>query len=232
MSTEKRHSGGECGRAIASGSCHAMDAIGHAVVVGTSDRRFHVFDVRKLAEPVGAPRGPVFDRQTSGIAILADGANVVASSIEGRAHLMPLNAASTGGYGFRCHRVPAAPPRPEQAHSVNGVAACPTVPAVLATFGSDGRLSIWDSVRRICLAQLSPEVKNSHESNSAGFATPLVPITAAAWDWSGQLMAIASGDDWSRGAHHHDAAARGESIPPTISITILQPNHHHLAAQS
>ena len=109
-------------------------------------------------------------------------------------------------FAFRCHRENKGENQPVIVYSVNDIA-FNKVYGTFCTVGSDGIYSIWDKFKRSRL----------HERTDLSDKTPL---TACDYNSNGNLLAFASGYDWSRGA---EAAKEYNISHNKIGIHYLPP---------
>ena len=109
----------------------------------------------------------------------------------------------TDDFAFRCHRTKG---NIVNVYSVNDIA-FNKVYGTFCTIGSDGIYSIWDKKKKSRLHERS-------ENNDG------VPLTACDFNSSGNLLAFASGYDWSRGA---EAAKEYNTSSNKIGIHYLPP---------
>ena len=160
--------------------------------------------------------------QTRKVAVFPDGKGFAEGSIEGRVAIKnirdlnnppPINNENgtimgkdpdgTDDFAFRCHRTKG---NIVNVYSVNDIA-FNKVYGTFCTIGSDGIYSIWDKKKKSRLHERS-------ENNDG------VPLTACDFNSSGNLLAFASGYDWSRGA---EAAKEYNTSSNKIGIHYLPP---------
>ena len=174
------------------------------LVVGMSELKMAYFNLAKLQNKIFKPE-VIFNShlryQTRKVAVFPDGKGFAEGSIEGRVAIKnirdlnnppPINndngtimgkdEQGKEDFAFRCHRKGKDNPI---VYSVNDIAFNP-VYGTFCTVGSDGIYSIWDKLKRSRLHERT-EVDN-------------VPLTACDYNSSGNLLAFATGYDWSRGA--------------------------------
>jgi mRNA export factor len=187
------------------GKLNTMDVRDASMVLGTSDKKFHVFNLSTPDRPLRSLESPL-KLQTRCMRICADGKFYLAASSEGRCAIRALDAtldattipgvhpAKTYAFAFKCHRDESlifpvnavdAHPRPEN-HNV------------FMTAGGDGVVSFWDREKR-------HRVREMKVSSSYGQGAQ-VPVTDARWSSDGKCFAYAMGYDWSKGGEHYDPA--------------------------
>ena len=189
------------------------------LVVGLSEMKMAYFNLAKLQSKIFKPE-QIFNShlkyQTRKVAVFPDGKGFAEGSIEGRVAIKnitdlntPLPLTETGttsgkdDFAFRCHRSNNKNP-PVYVYSVNDIAFNP-VYGTFCTAGSDGIFSIWDKAKRMRLHErLEP---SDH-----------IPLTACDYNSAGNLLAFATGYDWSRGA---EAAKEFNSSSNKIGIHYL-----------
>ena len=175
------------------------------LVVGLSELKIAYFNLGKLQSKIFKPE-LVFNShlrfQTRKVAVFPDGKGFAEGSIEGRVaikNIRDLNSppglsesGTTLGkdeqgkddFAFRCHRN--TKNNPVLVYAINDIAFNPAY-GTFCTVGSDGIYSIWDKLKRSRLYERA-------ETND------ITPITACDYNSSGNLLAFATGYDWSRGA--------------------------------
>uniref|UniRef100_A0AC34QRU5 Mitotic checkpoint protein n=1 Tax=Panagrolaimus sp. JU765 TaxID=591449 RepID=A0AC34QRU5_9BILA len=132
---------------------YALATTGYQAVVGTSDRRILVFDLRNMKGPIQNRESPL-KYQTRSIRCFPDGKGFVMSSIEGRVAVeyFDLNPeVQKNKYAFKCHRQKI--DNSEYIYPVNAIAFHPIYNS-FATGGSDGLVNVWDPDNRKRLCQL------------------------------------------------------------------------------
>lgn len=179
-------------------------------VVGMSDRMITYFNMNKLG---GMNFGPdaTFEshlkHQTRKITTFPEADGYAIGSIEGRVAIkyvdlnkMPEINPETKSmthkddFAFRCHR---AGDNLSEVYAVNDIAFNP-VYGTFCTSGGDGAWIIWDKDSRSRLRQ--------------GFHQSRPPITALDYSGNGDLLAYASGYDWSKGVAYEN------SFKPQLTI--------------
>jgi len=175
---------------------HAMDNRDHLVAVATADRKVSLYDLRNVQTKIYDT--PLLDKQSTAIIIFPDKKAFALSSIEGREAIQYYEGQSPS-FKFKCHRVDE-----YDAYAVNVMATAPNGGEVFATAGSDGTFAFWNK-----------EIKKRlfHSKRM------LQPITAAAFNHNGNILAYATGYDWSKGAEYADKAK-----PPQILLHGIDPS--------
>ena len=207
---------------------YSMSCAKDLFVVGLSEEKIAYFDLRKLQNNIFKPE-LIFNShlkyQTRKVCAFPDGKGFAEGSIEGRVaikNIKDLNnppsinneTGTTIGqddkgntdFAFRCHRN--TNNTPTLVYTINDIAFNP-VYGTFCTVGSDGNYCIWDKLNKSRL----------FERNDPSDKTPL---TACDYNSNGDLLAFASGYDWSRGA---EAAREYNNYNANkIGIHFLPPN--------
>jgi mRNA export factor len=174
---------------------YGMDIKGDAIVFGTGDKMFHIFNLNNMGSPMAIYRSPL-QYQLKCLAIMADKEGFAAGCIEGRASIeyfsdmqtkvqqTQANALpntklpNTKSFVFKCHRVESDiyPVNVIDFHKSNS----------LMTAGSDGTFSYWNfhSKQKI----LSYEMYKLK-----------APITCAKFSPIGDMMFYSLSYDWHKG---------------------------------
>ncbi|VDN57045.1 unnamed protein product [Dracunculus medinensis] len=152
------------------GKVYAMDAIANRVIVGTSERKIVVWDVRNLEQPEQIRDSPL-KFQTRAIKCFPNGDAFVVSSIEGRVAVEYFDQSpevQKNKYAFKCHREKTESGE-EFIYPVNCIAFHP-IYSTFVTGGSDALVSIWDPFnrKRICQLHKFPTTIVSVSFNSSG----------------------------------------------------------------
>ncbi|OIR57952.1 MAG: Poly(A)+ RNA export protein [Amphiamblys sp. WSBS2006] len=167
--------------------CYAMDLCGGLMVVGTAER--HVCVVQ-LSDPMRVlqQRESPLKWQTRAVECFVEGDGYAISSIEGRVSIQPLESSKgkTTAFSFKCHRVG------NDLYAVNALGINPKHGNVLATGGADGVIGIWDK-------ESKQKIKTIPHLGA--------PVTAMAYNRTGDLLAYAVGYDWSKGYEHSTGTA-------------------------
>lgn len=176
---------------------YTMSMASTLLVVGTSDRAVSYFNLNKLQQP-GFTYESIFEShlryQTRKIACFPEGNGYAIGSIEGRVAIkyVDLNKApeinqetksmnTKDDFAFRCHRVGESM---AEVYPINDVAFNP-VHGTFCTAGGDGSWIIWD--------------KDSRSRLKAGTIQNKTPVTAVDYSANGDLLAYATGYDWTKG---------------------------------
>ena len=201
------------------------------LVVGLSELKMAYFNLAKLQNKIFKPE-LIFNShlkfQTRKVAVFPDGKGFAEGSIEGRVAIKNIrdlnnppqinkdNGTIMGkdeqgkeDFAFRCHRETKDSNNPNSVvyvYSVNDIA-FNKVYGTFCTVGSDGVYSIWDKAKRSRLFERT-------DGNDK------IPLTACDYNYSGNLLAFASGYDWSRGA---EAAKEYNASNNKIGIHYLPP---------
>lgn len=180
------------------------------LVVGLSDRIITYFNLNKLGG-TGFGAEAMFEShlryQTRRVATFPEGDGYAIGSIEGRVAIkyVDLNKqpeinpetksmVCKEDFAFRCHR---AGEGLSEVYPVNDIAFNP-VYGTFCTGGGDGTWIIWDKDSRSRLRQ--------------GFQSNKAPLTALDYSYNGDLLAYATGYDWSKGVAYEG------SFTPKINI--------------
>ncbi|KAE9548858.1 hypothetical protein FO519_007936 [Halicephalobus sp. NKZ332] len=132
---------------------YALATTDYKAVIGTSDRRIVVYDLRNMKGPIQNRESPL-KYQTRSIRCFPNGQGFVMSSIEGRVAVeyFDLNPdVQKNKYAFKCHRQKEE--NSEFIYPVNTIAFHPGYNS-FATGGSDGLVNVWDPENRKRLCQL------------------------------------------------------------------------------
>eukprot|EP00808_Paulinella_micropora_P015396 g6005.t1 len=164
-----------------------MDINGNQLLVGTSGRKVHIYDLRNMSIPDQIRESSLMN-QTRCARFFPDGSGYALSSIEGRVaieYIDPNPEVQKKKYAFKCHR------KTENGiqtlFPVNAIAFHPIF-GTFATGGCDGVVLVWDykSKKRIC--QYKPNYHTSIaglEFNSKG---TLLAVAASYTFEQGQLQ--------------------------------------------
>lgn len=126
-------------------------------------------------------------------------------SIEGRVAIQTLDTVNTkDNFTFKCHRSPELVNGHQEIYPINDICFHP-IHYTLATVGGDGRYMLWDKDQRT-------KLKNSEQMAKQ--------ITKVHIHHSGNIMAYATGYDWSRGHEYNN--------PPTNAKIYLHPVHEDM----
>ncbi|PWN39954.1 WD40 repeat-like protein [Ceraceosorus guamensis] len=186
--------GNPIAQATLSERCYAMDCEWPYLVVGTADRKIHVFDLQQN------PNAPAFSidsplkYQTRTIACFRRAPEVglepmapgfALGSIEGRVAIQYFKDEHKGSnFSFKCHRKepPTGSREPAVVCPVNEISFTPQ--GTFSTCGSDGTFTFWDKDARTRLKT---------------FDRKAAPISATAFNRDGKIFAYAVSYDWHAG---------------------------------
>lgn len=174
---------------------YCMDCKGDALVIGTADKAFHIYNLGNLGKPMAQYKSPL-SYQLKTLSIFADKEGFAAGCIEGRVTIEYFSDMETRvrqsqtnanpsnkqpnmkSFAFKCHRVDS------DVYSVNVVDFYKT--NVLLTAGSDGTFSFWNKDVKLRI--------NMYEQYKLKS-----PITCAKFTPIGDMMFYALSYDWSKG---------------------------------
>ncbi|KAL0227494.1 hypothetical protein RCL1_003638 [Eukaryota sp. TZLM3-RCL] len=176
---------------------YAMAAMNNVLVVGMSDRKLALFDIRKQAIFHTKPSPVRYQLRCIGSSPSTGWYAV--GSIEGRVALESVQGETVSSlFAFRCHRVKDR--ERTIVYPVNDICFHPSVGTSFATAGSDGTVAIWDGEKKkVC-------------SKFAGFNNP---ISSISFNSTGNLLAIASSYVFEEGSR--------VSPPDAIHIRQVKP---------
>jgi len=164
---------------------YCMDTASPRVVVGCADKKVHVFDLRA---PTAAAQSiePLIKMQLRSLACFPNKTSFAVGSIEGRVAIHYFDQVQQSqNFAFKCHR---AGQNQNEIYAVNVIKSHPL--GTFVTCGSDGTLNIWD--------------KDSRQRLKAFNKCP-APISAAAFNDAGTILAYSPSYDWSKG---HEGAGK------------------------
>lgn len=186
----------------------AMDNRDHLLAIGLSNKNVVIYDLRNMKTPWREYPKPFLQKQTSGLVLFPDKKSFALSSIEGRVRIQYLEAGDDEkkSFIFRCHKV-----GEYDAYAVNALAVTDAHDGFV-TAGSDGTVVFWEKEQKQKMNQL--ERMN-------------MPITAAAYNYNGTILAYAAGYDWSQGIKPMTNSSNGtcillHQIQPAIDLTVKQ----------
>lgn len=132
-----------------------MDLGTDKLVVGAADRCIHIYDTRRLGQPM-EKRESSLKHQVRALVISIDGLSYVSGSVEGRVALEYFDPSENerARYAFKCHRGKG-PDGGDIVHPVNSMAIHPNY-GTFATGGSDGGVCVWDGGAKKRLWRLNP----------------------------------------------------------------------------
>ena len=152
------------------GKAYALATQNHHMVIATTNREIHIYDLRNLSDPVRQLRESSFKSQTRCLAIIPDNSGWVSGCVEGRAAVDYFDSElAKSQYAFKCHRV--TKNDEDWVYPVNAVAfhqTCVFISVVyifisrygsFVTGGADGSVCVWDRVnkKRIKMIVAEPE---------------------------------------------------------------------------
>ena len=176
-----------------------MDAKGDAIVIGTADKKLHVFNIANLGSKV-AEFDSMLKYQTRCISIFNDSQGFAMGCIEGRVAVEYFcdmqtkmqqqrlgsnapKATNLKNFIFKCHR------EGNNIYSVN------TIDFhhynTFCTAGSDGTFCWWDKEARHRLASFEKDKGKC-------------PISVVKFNPMGNMMLYALSYDWSKGVEHNN----------------------------
>jgi mRNA export factor len=177
-----------------------MDAKQRCLVVGTSDKQVHCYDLSSGLQKVGEYKSPL-SYQTRAMSIFADGQGFVMGCIEGRAAVeyfselpkkLQPKTKQDPNFMFKCHRDKKSEKDPSaQIFGVNAI--CFHNFNTFCTAGSDGVLCFWDKDAKQRLHSLE-KFKNQNS------------ISAVTYNPMGTLLFYSVSYDWSRGAEGNNTS--------------------------
>lgn len=199
---------------------YTMSCGKNLLVVGLSEVLLAYFNLAKLQQNIFEPEAIVLSplrEQSRKVEVFKEDNGFAIGSLEGRVSLkfINLNLApqinqetksffTENGFAFRCHR--------EYKDNIcyvfpiNDLSINP-VYGSLCTVGGDGKYCIWD-------------INNKSKINERENYNDNCPLTACAYNYSGNLLAYSSGYDWMKGA----ISAKDYS-KPKIFIHYLKDSH-------
>lgn len=203
---------------------YSMAYAKNLLVVALSENVMAYFNLSKLNQNIFEPEliySSYIKSHTKKVVVLNEGNCYLEGSAEGRIAVKNISfyskpsfssegnysIHSDGDFAFKCHREVKGfgIDKVVQAFSINDMCVNPVYGSV-ATAGGNGVYSIWDIGKK---AKVYDRENNEDKS----------PITAVEYNANGDLLAYASGYDWSRGAQFANLYPR-----PKIYIHYVQPN--------
>ena len=199
---------------------YTMSYANNLLVLGLSDLVMAYFNLQNLQSNNFKPDCFFLSHlkeQTKKVVVLNDGTGFVQASIEGRCAVKYLNPSifpkinketkcieNPNDYAFRCHREGKADIC--YIYTINDLCINPVYDSI-CTAGGEGKFIIWD-------------IKEKSRLYERENFTDKCPLTASIYNYKGNLLAYASGYDWSKGASFANEYSR-----PKIFIHYLQNNH-------
>lgn len=166
--------------------CYAMDSAQKLLVVATAERHVLMYDLNNPQQPKKQVMSPL-KWQTRSIACYPQGNGYGLGSIEGRCAFQYVDDKEQAqmGFTFKCHRqTENKSGRPENhIYAINSIAAHP-IYGTFATAGADGCFNFWDKDAKHRLK---------------GFSSLNATISAAGFNRTGNIYALALSYDWSKG---------------------------------
>ncbi len=166
------------------GKAFTMDVSARNVVVGCSQRKVAIFDVRKLDAPLNVSSSTL-KHQTRVLRCMPNGEGYALGTVEGRIAIeyIDMQTHNSKTYSFKCHRVKDKDQGTETVYPVNAIAFHPGH-GTFATGGCDGHVFTWDGAAKKRLAHYSQ-----------------YPTSIAGMDFNadGSLLAIASSYTFEQG---------------------------------
>ena len=197
-----------------------MSCNNNLLVLGLSELVMSYFNLQNLQKNIFQPElffNSHLKEQTKKVAVFNDGLGFIMGSIEGRVAVKFLNPnyppkinkdtnciQDDRDFAFRCHRE--GKNSICYVYAINDININPVYNSV-CTVGGDGKYFIWD-------------IKDKSKINERENINDKCPLTACAYNESGNLLAYASGYDWSKGAEVAKDYPR-----PKIFIHYLQNSH-------
>ncbi|KAJ4457689.1 putative Protein RAE1 [Paratrimastix pyriformis] len=157
--------------------CHSR---GVYLAIACADKNIYSFDMRNLAQPFRTDASK--DNQTTVVKIFPDQTGLTHASNDGRVSILWYQenpAIGRKNFAFKCHR----DVTKKEVHGINDICFHPTF-GTFVTAGGDCSYIFWDHISQQRLAK--PAKKTT-------------PVTAVAFNNSGQYLAYALGYDWERG---------------------------------
>ncbi|RKO90374.1 WD40-repeat-containing domain protein [Blyttiomyces helicus] len=166
--------------------CYAIDVSGPLMVIGTADRQVQVYDLNNPSVVFKQIESPL-KFQTRTVTCLPTRTGFALGSVEGRIAIHKFEPAdSKSNFIWKCHRIGA------DIYPVNCLSFHPVFGTSLLSAGSDGEYNIWDipGKKRIRFGQ-------------AG-----APVTAAAFNRGGTILAYSAGSDWVAGHENYQPGCK------------------------
>ncbi|KAL0219166.1 hypothetical protein P9112_004819 [Eukaryota sp. TZLM1-RC] len=163
---------------------YAIDVVDKVLVAGCDGLQFKLFDLNNPNNPL-KEKPAALKYSIRDVAISPDVSLFVEGGVEGKSALQYFN--DEKGFAFKCHR------STYDCFQTNVVCFHPTTNATqvstFATGGSDGHFTYWHGKNKRRVKDIAP----SNTYNAA-------PVTAAGFSSDGKIVAIAYGNDWSKGS--------------------------------
>ncbi|KAI9352160.1 WD40-repeat-containing domain protein [Obelidium mucronatum] len=133
---------------------HSIDATQGKLVVATADRRYYIYDLRNLENPLVEERLGSLKFMTRCVSLMPNGDGYATASIEGRVSVEFFDNSESSQarkYAFKCHREKQADGI-EKVFPVNALAFHP-IHGTFVSGGSDGMVNLWDGFNKKRLRQ-------------------------------------------------------------------------------
>lgn len=192
---------------------YTMSQGGELLIIGLSDRIMTYFNLSKVFQGYTGPEATFESHlkyQTRKVCVFTENDGYAIGSIEGRVAVKyvdlkkapEINAESKSmthpsDFAFRCHRSNDG----SELFPVHDICFNP-VHGTFCTTGGDGSWIIWD--------------KDSRSRLKHGFRDRRPPIVAAHYSYNGDILAYATGYDWSKGVGYEDP-----NLKPTLNLHYL-----------
>lgn len=189
---------------------YAMDANGSALVIGTADKQFHVYNLANMSS-MGSYKSPL-QYQLRTIALFNDNNGFAAGCIEGRVAIeyfnelehkvkqsnMPnsVKLPNQKSFVFKCHR------QEQDIYTVNAIHFYKN--NALVTAGSDGVFSYWNK-------DVKQRIGNYEQFKKQ------CPITCAKFTPMGDMMFYALSYDWSKGVSGNNSSFPNQIMMHPVS---------------
>lgn len=175
----------------------AMDCRYPYLCVATSNKDIYVYNLAggvRPHKPGGAPiQSQIKAFQTRCLSMFPDCSGFAVGNIEGRVAIHYIDhrqGDKTVEFAYKCHRVDAkeSSDKTAQIYAVNSISFHNRY-GTFATAGADGSYAFWDKDKR---QRLKPPAKYNQ------------PISAAGFNYRGDLYAYAVSYDWSKGSENYN----------------------------
>ncbi|KAJ3290587.1 mitotic checkpoint protein BUB3 [Rhizoclosmatium globosum] len=128
---------------------HSIDATKGKLVVATADRRYYIYDLRNLENPLVEERVGSLKYMTRCVSLMPNGDGYATASIEGRISVEFFDNSESSQarkYAFKCHREKMEDGI-EKVFPVNALAFHP-IHGTFVSGGSDGNVFLWDGFNK------------------------------------------------------------------------------------
>ncbi|KND01555.1 uncharacterized protein SPPG_03356 [Spizellomyces punctatus DAOM BR117] len=183
--------------------CYVMDSSGPLLVIGSADRKLHVFDMNNPSTPFRVIDSPLkFQTRSIGCFTVSSSPGFCVGSIEGRCQIQYIEEKQlSSSFSFKCHRVD------KEVYSLNAISFHPTF-GTFSTAGSDGTINFWDKESKQRLKAFP----------SVGF-----PITSTAFNADGSIFAYSIGYDWHKGYQEHRPGSKVAIMLQSVNPNDIKP---------